>query len=122
MTIVYGKGIAILSGTNTHANIFTISGIGTNSNTNSLSIASDASLGTGTLTLNGTAAILNITGATTIDNAILFNQNATISATNAVTLSGVISGTGALTKSGTGVLTLSGNNADYSGNIALNVG
>ncbi|PJE53347.1 DUF4347 domain-containing protein, partial [Marinomonas sp. BSi20584] len=116
-----GTGAVILSGTNTHTNT-TISGNRTNTNTNSLSIASDASLGTGTLTLNGTAAVLNITGATTIDNAILFNQNATISATNAVTLSGVISGTGAVTKSGTGVLTLSGNNADYSGNIALNEG
>jgi fibronectin-binding autotransporter adhesin len=117
-----GTGAVILSGTNTHTNT-TISGGNTTTNSNSLSIASDANLGTGTLTLNGAGAVLNITGAaTTIDNAIAIGSSGgTVNNTNAVTLSGVISGAGALTKSGVGTMTLSATNT-HTGNVTVSAG
>ncbi|WP_162623566.1 autotransporter-associated beta strand repeat-containing protein, partial [Marinomonas arctica] len=105
-----------LSGNNTYTGTTSISGA------NGLSITGDSNLGSGQVILQTADTVLTITGATTIDNEILFNQNATISAANAVALNGVITGTGALTKSGAGVLTLSGNNADYSGDIFLSQG
>jgi len=109
------NGTLTLSGGNSYTGTTTITG-------GTLAIGGDGNLGTGSLTMNG--GTLSVTGSSvTIDNAIsLGNNGGTVNNANAVTLSGLVSGTGALTKAGTGVLTLSGNNADYSGNIALNQG
>ncbi|WP_052088523.1 Ig-like domain-containing protein [Comamonas thiooxydans] len=84
-----------------------------------LSIADDNYLSFGTLTLNG--GTLNITGVTTVDNAIALASASTIANSVNATLSGVLSGSGTLTKSGASTLTLSGSNT-HSGAVNLSAG
>ena len=108
-------GLLTLSGTNTYTGGTTISG------TNGLSITSGANLGSGTVTINPSSK-LTVTGTNvTLTNAItLGGSDSTINNTNAVELSGVISGD-ALTKTGTGTLTLSGSNT-YTGATTISAG
>ena len=101
-----GTSILQLSGTNTYTGTTTVSA-------GTLRVGGDANLGGGAVTLAG-STVLDVTGATTIDNAIALSGNATVSNSNSVTLSGAISGANDLTKSGSGTLTLSGTNS-YSG-------
>ncbi|WP_235915751.1 autotransporter-associated beta strand repeat-containing protein [Brucella anthropi] len=108
-----GAGTLTLSGTNTYSG-------GTSLNAGTLIVSSDSNLGTGALTFNGgtlglagdltRAATLNAGGGT-IDVATGASH----------TYSGVMSGTGGLTKTGDGTLTLSGTNT-YSGGTSLNAG
>ncbi|SUC82771.1 Extracellular serine protease precursor [Pannonibacter phragmitetus] len=110
-----GTGTLTLSGSNAYTGTTTISG-------GTLSIASDSNLGGGALTLNG--GTLAVTGTTTIDNAVTLGASSgtiNIATGNAVTLSGVISGSGNLTKTGAGTLVLSGTNS-YSGFTTLTAG
>ncbi|NOX55003.1 MAG: hypothetical protein GXP27_11320, partial [Planctomycetes bacterium] len=74
-----------------------------------LSLAADT-------TFTNTAGMLNISSAITNGGNLLAVDGA-----GTTTLSGVISGTGGLTKNGTGSLTLSGNNT-YTGDTTLNAG
>ncbi|WP_445400290.1 DUF4347 domain-containing protein [Zobellella sp. An-6] len=103
----------------------TLSGINTYSGTTNLSagtlsVAGDANLGTGSLTLSG--GTLAVTANGTIDNAITLGAGGgTLFADHLVTLSGVISGTGSLTKTGGSWLSLYGNNS-YSGDTHINSG
>lgn len=108
-----GSAVLTLSGNNTYSGTTSVSA-------GTLSVASDANLGTGSLNLaNGTT--LQITGNTTIDNALALTGVATINAGAAATLSGVISGSGGLTKSGSGSLTLSASNTNL-GNTSVAAG
>lgn len=70
-----------------------------------LSVAADANLGSGAVSLGG--GTLQITGATTIDNAITMTADSTVKSNAQATLSGVVSGAHTLTSSGSNVLTLS---------------
>ncbi|WP_255988624.1 Ig-like domain-containing protein [Chitinolyticbacter albus] len=97
-----GASTLTLSGTNSY-------GGGTTVSAGSLSIAGDSNLGAGTVTL-GSGTNLAITGAGTIDNAIVLSGNATVTNTANVVLSGNISGTNSLTKAGASTLTLTGTN------------
>jgi autotransporter-associated beta strand protein len=92
-----GSGTLTLNGNNTYTGTTTI-------NTGTLQISSTGLLGGGNYSGN-------ISNSGTFDFASNSNQ----------TLSGVISGIGALTKNGTGTLTLAGNN-NYSGGTTLNTG
>ncbi|SFW21889.1 autotransporter-associated beta strand repeat-containing protein [Pseudomonas sp. NFACC19-2] len=108
-----GSAVLTLSGNNTYSGTTSVSA-------GTLSVASDANLGAGSLNLaNGTT--LQITGNTTIDNALALTGVATINAGAAATLSGVISGSGGLTKSGSGSLTLSASNTNL-GNTSVAAG
>ncbi|WP_346910100.1 autotransporter-associated beta strand repeat-containing protein [uncultured Roseibium sp.] len=107
-----GSGTLTLSGTNTASGTMRI-------DAGTLSVASDGNLSAGTLTFNG--GNLAITGATTIDNAMALAANATITNSADVILSGMISGTGNLTKAGASTLTLSGTNT-YSGGTTISGG
>ncbi|MCQ4244745.1 Ig-like domain-containing protein [Pseudomonas stutzeri] len=100
--IKQGSGVLTLAGTNSYTGTTTVSA-------GTLSISNDFNLGAGSLTLAGGA--LDITAATTIDNAIILANNSTISNADNVTLSGAVSGAYALTKAGAGTLTLAGNNS-----------
>lgn len=118
-----GPGTLVLSGANTYAGTTTISG-------GTLSISNDNNLGTapasptpGHLVLNG--------GTLTNTATITLNANRGISlgasggtintGLNPITYSGIIAGTGALTKAGSGSLVLNGVNT-YSGATNINSG
>jgi autotransporter-associated beta strand protein len=111
-----GTGTLTLSGSNAYTGTTTIS-------SGTLSIASDSNLGGGSLWLeDGTLAV---TGSTTIDNAVILAGGTLgtidIATGNAVTLSGVISGTGEVMKTGAGTLVLSGANT-YTGQTHVSAG
>ncbi|WP_372400702.1 Ig-like domain-containing protein (plasmid) [Azospirillum sp. HJ39] len=112
-----GSGTLTLSGSNSSS--FTGTMMVRDGGT--LSVAGDANLGTGTVTLNG--GTLTVTGAGTIDNDFSTGTSgtATIDTGVAVTLSGAIGGSKGLTKTGSGTLTLSGSSS-YSGATTVSAG
>ena len=109
-----GTGTLSLTGTNTYAG-------GTILNEGTVSILSNSNLGTGPITFNG--CTLQFTAATTLENAVSLNSSTGTFNTNgnAVTLSGVVSGSGVLVKNGSGTLSLRGTNT-YSGGTVINGG
>lgn len=84
-----------------------------------LSVSGDNNLTSGAVKLNG--GDLEITGQDTIDNNIVLQTSGTITNSQAVTLSGILSGTGAFTKAGSGALTLTGSNT-HSGTTTITDG
>jgi len=115
-----GAGVLTLSGTNTYSGNTTL-----NSGTLSLSGGS-AITNTGTIIVNS-GATLHVASAETVGSvngvgSITLDDTLTTGEANTDdTLSGIISGVGALNKNGTGTLTLSGTNT-YSGATAVNAG
>jgi len=69
----------------------------------------------GTLQIGDSGTSGSVSGAITNNSALIFDRS------DALTHSGIISGTGTLTKNGSGTLTLSGANT-YSGNTTVSVG
>ncbi len=106
-----GSGTLTLSGNNTYTG-------GTIITEGNVAIATQSNLGTGALTIQG--GTLVTTAAIDVSSAIhLSGQQSGIDTQgNAVSLSGVIDGAGALLKSGSGNLTLSGKNT-YTGGTQL---
>lgn len=120
--VISGSGNLWKQGTGT----MTVTGINNTYNGNTivtggtLSIASDAGLGSGAVELASPDSTLAIIGNTTIDNAIDITDTATISVSANATISGIISGDN-LIKAGTAKLTLSGNNT-YTGTTSVSAG
>ncbi|MFZ9201327.1 MAG: autotransporter-associated beta strand repeat-containing protein [Opitutales bacterium] len=104
-----GAGTQTLSGNNTYTGGTTISA-------GTLAAGSSSAFGTGTVTLSG--GTLDA-GSQSIANAISTTGGSITGSSG--TLSGAISGAGALTKSGNGTLTLSGNNS-FSGGLTVSGG
>ncbi|MDR6635759.1 fibronectin-binding autotransporter adhesin [Phyllobacterium sp. 1468] len=108
-------GTLVLSGTNTYT-------AGTAINGGTLQVSADANLGAagGALSLNGST--LRNTLAVTSGRAVTLNAGGgSFETLDALTLNGVVGGTGVLTKTGAGTLELSGANT-YAGGTVVDAG
>lgn len=119
-----GNGTIVLTGTNTHSGGTTVLA-GT-----TLSIASASSLGTGALSLLGTATVpakLHITGNTNIANAVnvagdpIFDVASGVTATVSGVIADDVSGAGDVVKQGDGTLVLAAQNT-YTGGTFVDAG
>ncbi|MCU1743348.1 autotransporter-associated beta strand repeat-containing protein, partial [Pseudomonas sp. 20P_3.2_Bac5] len=108
-----GNANLTLSGNNSYSG-------GTLLNAGSLTLGHNAALGTGALTVLGNTR-LDTTADLQVGNAIAVAQQLTLDGSHDLTLSGVLSGNGALIKNGNGQLLLTGTST-YTGNTAVNAG
>jgi fibronectin-binding autotransporter adhesin len=85
-------------------------------------VGSNTALRTGALTFASGTTLQAAANGLSLANAMVFNGTDTVDTqTNALTLSGALSGSGGLTKIGAGMLTLTGTNT-YSGATSVNAG
>ena len=115
--IMLGNGTLFLTGSNSYSS-------GTYINGGTINITQNSGVGSGTLNFNG--GILQMASSTmTVSNAITLNVSASSNVIDTLgqnsTLSGIISGAGALTNVSTGTLYLTGANT-YSGGTVLSSG
>ncbi|KJV05323.1 beta strand repeat-containing protein, partial [Methylocucumis oryzae] len=111
-------GAIILNGNNSAGYLDTTISSGT------LSIAANSNLGIGTVTIDGSSALLKVTGTTQINKAISIGSNGgiiSVDTGNTADITSVIGGNGTITKQGAGVLTLSGANT-RTGDTTLSAG
>ena len=106
-------GTLVLNGANSYSG-------GTQLDGGTVVVGSNTALGTGALIANA-GTQLDSNTAVTLANAATLNGNLTVLGSNALTLNGVISGTGGLIKNGSASLTLGGNNA-FLAPVGLNAG
>jgi autotransporter-associated beta strand protein len=116
-----GTGVFTLSGTNTYTGTTTVLG-GTLALTNGAAIADTGAVvltAPGSLALNSSETIGSLAGS----GAVNLNANTLTTGGNntSTTYTGIMSGTGGLTKAGTGTMTLSGANT-YSGVTTISGG
>ena len=111
-----GAGTATLSTSNSFSG-------GTLLNAGTLVVGDASALGTGSLNA-ASNSVLQATASATLANAVVLSSGATLTVNdngNALGVSGVVSGSGSLSKNGAGTLTLGGNNS-YSGSTVVNAG
>ncbi len=131
-----GTGTSLLSGANTFSGGLTVEG-------GTVQFGNNAAAGTGTLTLNG-GTILASSASRTLSNAVTVGGDFTIGGTQALilsgamnlgaaqreitttntaltTFSGIVSGSGGITKAGSGALVLQGGNS-FMGDTIVNAG
>jgi fibronectin-binding autotransporter adhesin len=108
----------------TIANNFTLNSAGTGANDGAIENLSNANTFTGTVTLAGNSRIQSDNGTLVLSNTVGLGANTlNVGGNSNTTLSGVVSGTGAVTKDGTGAFTLSGTTANtYTGTTTVNAG
>ncbi|WP_374484784.1 autotransporter-associated beta strand repeat-containing protein [Zoogloea sp.] len=116
-----GSGTLTLSGANTYTGATTVSAGGvTTGAANVIADASAVSVASGaTLTLGGNETVGSLAGAGTV--ALGANTLTTGGGDASTTFSGVISGSGGVTKTGAGTFTLSGSNT-YTGTTSVSSG
>jgi autotransporter-associated beta strand protein len=113
-----GAGTLTLAGAGTYDGGVTLSA-------GTLNVNNATGLGTGGLTIGATGTTLGTTaGAVAATNTVTLSNalTANIGAANALTLSGLITGAGSLTKTGGGALTLSSTTSTFSGGVTLTGG
>ena len=109
-----GEGLLVLSGNNTFTG-------GTTLNGGTIALGNNQALGTGALTTEA-ATTLQANTNLTINNAINLNGATNVNTNGqALTLTGLIAGTGSLNKIGENTLTLNATNT-YTGNTTVNTG
>ncbi len=120
-TVASGGTLTLQGGITTAAEALTISGTGVGGN-GALRNLSGANTYAGAITLAAASTITSTAGTLSLTNTIDNGGfTATFAGAGNTTASGVISGTGGLTKSGAGTLILSGANT-YTGDTTLNGG
>lgn len=114
---VQGPGTLVLSGTNTYAG-------GTQVTTSGeVSVGANANLGAATGPLGLNNGTLTTTGAFTSSRPVTLTNTGTVNTGAALDFSGVVDGTGGLTKTGASSLTLSGSSANtYAGLTTVSTG
>ncbi len=109
-----GNSTFTLSGSNTYSG-------GTTLSSGTIALAHNSALGSGALTVSGNSSLAASGASRAVANNVILNATGTVNGTQDLALSGIVSGTGALTKAGTNNLTLSGSNT-YSGNTTATAG
>jgi fibronectin-binding autotransporter adhesin len=113
---IAGGGLVVFSGSNSYTG-------GTTLNGGTLSISGSQNLGAGSLAFNSGSLLLSSGGTTSSAVVTLGTTGGTldVAASSSLTLSGIVSGSGALTKVDAGTLVLSGVNT-FQGGLYLNRG
>ena len=109
-----GAGTLVLSGANLYSG-------GTSNNAGILEVDSNKALGTGLLSMNGGVLSNNVTSTLTNSINVISNSIVGVGASQTLTLGGVITNTGSLTKVGAGTLALTNANT-YDGVTTISNG
>ena len=112
-----GNGVMVLAGSDTYT-------LGTAINAGTLNFGSLSPMGTGQVTFTGNSTLQAGISSATLANNIVLNPSVTgtfDTQTYSTTLSGIISGSGALTEIGNGALTLAGS-GNYTGTTLVSGG
>jgi len=122
-TVSSGGNLQLQSGVNL-ANAFTLSGPGTNANDGAIENFSGNNTLSGVLTLAAATRVQSTDGTLTLANTVANSgQTLTLGGPSDTAVTGVITGSGGVTKDGAGTLTYSGGSANtYTGTTTVSAG